>query len=76
MLGIDTIGTQHPDSGLRVYSNKAYFSDQRDPTVTGRDFDFSKTFTENMLELRKITPFQAVDQGDDNYNADYAQHVS
>ena len=76
LLDIDTICTQHPDSGLTIYSNKGYFSDQWDPTATGRDFNFHKTFTENLLELRKIAPCQAVDQGDDNQNSEYAQHAS
>ncbi|MBP7884838.1 hypothetical protein KAZ93_01455, partial [Patescibacteria group bacterium] len=40
-----------PDKPYKVYDQKIRFSDSWDPMDYGRDFDFSKSFTENYHAL-------------------------
>ncbi len=49
--GKQIISIYSPDKPYKVYDQKIRRSDSRDAMDYGRDFDFSKTFTENMREL-------------------------
>ena len=44
--GKDIIAMHSPDKPHRVYDQKIWRSDDWDPLKYGRDFDFSKSFTE------------------------------
>jgi len=73
--GKDIVATTHVSAGFKTYSNQIYLSDDRDPSATGTDFDFSKTLTENMLGLKKDAPMQALDSSRLE-NSDYTEHAS
>ena len=65
----------HASAKFKVYNNDFYRSDKWDPQLVGRDFDFSKTFTENMLALKHDAPIPSIDQSY-NENSDYTEHAS
>ncbi|USN57471.1 MAG: hypothetical protein H6766_03390 [Candidatus Peribacteria bacterium] len=54
------ISMYSPDKPYKVYDQKIWRSDARDPMDYGRDFDFSRTFTEQFGELIKDTPFPSL----------------
>ena len=45
-----------PDSGITIYCNKCWWSDKWDPKSYGVDYDFSKTFFTQYVELLKRVP--------------------
>ncbi|MES2023865.1 MAG: hypothetical protein V4439_04230 [Patescibacteria group bacterium] len=45
-----------PDSGITVYCNKCWFGDKWDPKSYAQDYDFSKPFFTQFLELLKRVP--------------------
>ncbi len=50
------ITTFHPDAPYKVVDSNYWWSDIWDPLEYGRDYDFSKPFFEQMLELQKEVP--------------------
>jgi hypothetical protein len=50
------ISMYRPDSEHIVYDQKVWWSDEWDAMDYGRDFDFSKTFTQQFDELMKVVP--------------------
>jgi len=54
--GKQIISIYSPDKSYKVYDQKVWWSDQWDPMDYGRDFDFSKTFTEQFGELMREVP--------------------
>jgi hypothetical protein len=45
-----------PANRYKVYNQQFWWSDQRDPLIYGRDFDFDRTFTEQFQELLLEVP--------------------
>jgi len=64
-----------PDNGYKVYDQKIRRSDSRDAMDYGRDFDFSKTFTENFRELSTLVPLPSMYSLSPE-NSDYCNCVS
>lgn len=54
--GKQIISIYSPDKPYKVYDQKIRRSDSRDPMEYGRDFDFSKTFTEQFGGLMREVP--------------------
>ncbi len=54
--GKDLISPFSPDKDLNIVSRERWFSDEIDAKEYGRDFDFSKSFFEQYLELGKVAP--------------------
>ncbi|USN56208.1 MAG: hypothetical protein H6766_03930 [Candidatus Peribacteria bacterium] len=50
------ISIYSPNKPYKVYDQKIWRSDARDPLDYGRDFDFSRTFTEQFEELMREVP--------------------
>ena len=72
--GKQIISIYSPDKPYKVYDQKVRRSDSRDAMDYGRDFDFSKTFTENFRELLHNVPLPS--QFNTNWeNSDYCNHV-
>jgi len=63
-----------PDSGLKVYEHDYWWSDKWDPMPYGRDYDFSRPFFEQFLELMYSVPWPARNVLN-LVNSDYAEHV-
>lgn len=58
--GKDIISIYSPDKPYKIYDQKIRNSDARDPMDYGRDFDLSKTFTENFRDIIKSIPRTAL----------------
>jgi hypothetical protein len=54
--GVKTLTMHHPKSKLEVYCDPCWWSDDWDGTEYGIEYDSSKTFFEQWLELRNKTP--------------------
>ena len=54
--GKQIISMYSPDKPYKVYDQKIRRSDSRDPMSYGRDFDFTRSFTENLKELSLQVP--------------------
>ncbi|MBP7884915.1 hypothetical protein KAZ93_01880 [Patescibacteria group bacterium] len=54
--GKDIISIYSPDKPYKVYDQKIRWSDERDPMSYGRDFDFSKSFTEQFGNILMEVP--------------------
>ncbi len=54
------ISIYSPDKPFKVYDQHIRWSDSRDPMDYGREFDFSKMFTENFRELMKVVPLNSL----------------
>jgi hypothetical protein len=68
--GKQLISMYSPDKPFKVYDQKIWRSDQRNPLEYGRDFDFSKTFTENFRALMREVPLPALSNLESD-NAEY-----
>lgn len=69
------ISIYSPDKGFPVLCHECFWSDQWDALEYGRDFDFSKTFAEQHLELRKTVPRLCI-FNTQSENSDYTVHSS
>lgn len=52
----EIISAHSPEKDLVVYSPEVWNSDAWDPLSYGRDFDFSRSFFEQLAELRTVVP--------------------
>lgn len=57
--GDTIISIYSPDKPYKVYKQDFWWSDKWDPMEYGREFDFSRTFTEQFGEFMKIVPHQS-----------------
>ena len=60
-----------PQSPTHAYCRDCLYCDKWDPTDYGRDFDFSRTFFENLQELLKDVPVMMLYQSGVNENCDF-----
>lgn len=58
--GKKTLSQYHKDQPFPVYSPAAWWSENWDATTYGRDFDFSRGFFEQFLELKNTVPHCAL----------------
>lgn len=58
--GKKTLSQYHEEQPFPVYSPAAWWSDDWDATKYGRDFDFSRPFFDQFLELKKEVPHLAL----------------
>ena len=73
LCGNGVVSIYHPDSGLTIYCNKCWWSDRWDPKNHGMDYDFSKPFFAQYIELVKKVPHMAIvnDNGIASLNCEY-----
>ena len=71
------ISLYSPDNKQVIYCNKCWWSDEWDPKAYARDFDFTKPFFEQFVELRQEVPTLALvnDNGVGSVNCEYVQNV-
>ncbi|MFA5799657.1 MAG: hypothetical protein WC840_01720 [Candidatus Peribacteraceae bacterium] len=60
LTGKQIVSMYAPDKPYKVYDQDEFWSDQWDECSYGRDFDFSKTFTEQFASLGRDAPHQAL----------------
>lgn len=75
LSGQDLISCIHPDQPWPVYSREEWWSDSWDATEYGRDYDFSKSFFSQYLELQKVVPTIAIN-GLNNENSPYCNYAA
>ena len=71
--GKQIISIYSPDKPFKVYDQKVWWSEQWNPLDYGRDFDFSKTFTENFRALQLEVPRCSILNGFSE-NSEYCNH--
>lgn len=63
-----------PESGLTVYDRDIWWSDKWDPAKYGKEYDFSKPFFQQWLELLQSIPLPSL--GNSNIvNSEYINHT-
>ncbi|MCE9549316.1 hypothetical protein K8Q98_02875 [Candidatus Nomurabacteria bacterium] len=67
------VSVYSPDSGLTIYCNKCWWSDNWDPKSYGVEYDFSRPFFEQFKELMHKVPHMAIvnDDGIASVNCEY-----
>lgn len=56
LCGEDKVSVYSPDAPYKVYCPQCWHSDDWDPFEYGRDYDFSRPFFEQFMELKKEVP--------------------
>ncbi|MSR86827.1 hypothetical protein EXS70_01490 [Candidatus Peribacteria bacterium] len=75
LTGKDIISNIHPSSPYKVYDQEVWYSDKWDPLEYGRDFDFSRPFFEQYLELSLAVPHMNLFTGYQyDENCDYTNY--
>ncbi|MDC0358939.1 hypothetical protein OAO01_08990 [Oligoflexia bacterium] len=68
--------TEHPPhSGQPIFCRECWHSDKWDPQTYGRDFDFSRPFFEQWVEVKRATPAQALSIQGTNENSEYIHYA-
>jgi hypothetical protein len=73
LCGKSTVTIYSPNKDLKVYCNKCWWSDDWDPSIYGKDFDFSRSFFEQYKELQKVVPRMAL-LNVNSINSEYTNH--
>ncbi len=73
--GKEIISIYSPDKPYKVYDQKIWWSDQRDAMDYGRDFDFSRTFSEQFEKLLRDVPLLSL-TGVNNENSEYTSRAA
>ena len=60
MTGKEIVSIYSPESPYIVYDQEVWWGDKWDPLAYGRDFDFSKTFAENITALYHDVPHMSL----------------
>lgn len=60
-----------PTTQVPVYCRECWHSDKWDPSDFGQEFDFSRSFFEQLSELKRRTPSQALNVQGTMINSDY-----
>lgn len=76
LSGRQMISSASPDKPYPVYDIDVWWSDVWDPLSYGRDFDFSRPFFEQFLELRNAVPRLALQQQKPMENSQYCNCAS
>ena len=74
--GKEVISNISADKPFKVYDREYWLSDKWNPLDYGRDFDFSKTFSENFLSLQKEVPRFSRQQQNPMENSVYCNFAS
>lgn len=61
LCGEEMVSIYREDATHKVYCNPCWWSDKWDWRITAKDYDPSRTFLEQMIELRDETPFMALE---------------
>jgi len=71
LTGKEIISIYSPDKPFTVYDCDVWYGDAWDPLSSGRDFDFSRPFSEQFRELMEAVPMLSRGVLGSNENADY-----
>ena len=73
LCGKSVITLYSPDSGITIYCNKCWWSDKWDPKSYAMEYDFTKPFFNQFIELMYKVPHMAIvnDDGIASLNCEY-----
>lgn len=77
LSGKEIVSIYAPDSPYKVYDQDEWWSDKWDPLEYGRDFDFTKPFTEQFKELIQDAPHASLytTNVENSYYTNYALNL-
>ncbi len=75
LSGENIVSMYSPDKTAPVYTSAEWKSDEYDPRIYGRDFDFSRTFSEQFAELVAVTPRLPIFNKRGNENSAYSNYM-
>lgn len=67
------VSTYHQNSPFKIYSQRAFWSDDWNALDYGKDFDFSRPFFEQFAELMKVVPRLSI-VNKQSENSDYCNY--
>ncbi|MBU0578172.1 hypothetical protein KJ742_05080 [Patescibacteria group bacterium] len=70
-----TLTEQPPHNNQPIYCRECWHSDKWNPIDYGRDFDFSRPFFEQLLELKKSVPTLALNTQGTIQNSEYIHYA-
>lgn len=73
LCGESIVTIYSPNKNLKVYCLKCWWSDDWDPSIYGRDFDFTRSFFEQYKELQTQVPRMAL-LNKNTINSEYSNH--
>ena len=71
----DMICMYRPNTKFPIYCRDCYISDRWDPTDYGMEYDFNKSFFEQMANLQNVVPRPALNEAE-NVGSDYCNFTS
>ena len=71
----DMICMYRPNTKFPIYCRDCYISDRWDPTDYGMEYDFNKSFFEQMADLQNVVPRPALNEAE-NVGSDYCNFTS
>ncbi len=75
VTGKDIFSTYPAETPFPVYENEYWWSDQLDPFIYGREYDFSRPFFEQVKELYHAVPWQSRNTAN-VINSEYANNLA
>ena len=76
LTGVPIFSMYPEDAPFPVYETSTWYSDQWDPFQYGMDYDFSKPFFEQFLELRNRVPQASLVRQGFSTNSEYTHRVT
>ena len=76
LSGNPMLSMYYPDSDVRVFEQKEWWSDQWNGLDYGQSFDFSRPFFEQFLELKKRVPHINLCNDSASINCDYVNQTT
>jgi len=76
LCGEEKISMYPPEAPYKIYCSQCYWSDNWDPYIYGRDYDFSRPFFEQFKELWQDVPLMGLSLSPQNINhSPYNNHT-
>lgn len=75
LTGKDIFSMYSPEAPFPVYQSEAWYGDDWDPHQYGMDYDFTRPFFEQFLELKNKVPHMALVRQGMSVNSEYTHRV-
>lgn len=75
LTGRDIVSIHSPDKSSTVYHPDAWWGDGWDTLSYGREYDFSRSASEQLRELSAVVPKKALNQKGTNENSEYCNII-
>ena len=76
LTGQSIMSIYSPESELKVFEHKAWYSDAWSALEYGVDYDPNRSFFDQFFELHKKVPLMSLDVKSDNQNCDYSNLIT